>query len=54
MTRDDALLLLDTMRSNSAPQPNEVERMGRLFAHAIRRAEGHQRPSRRSEASKPR
>jgi hypothetical protein len=40
MTRDDALVLLDVMHlDRDPPPPLDVEKMARLFAHAITRTE---------------
>ena len=40
MTRDDALVLLDVMHlDRDPPPPLDVEKMARLFAHAISRTE---------------
>jgi hypothetical protein len=46
MTRDDALVLLDVMHlDRDPPPPLDVEKMARLFVHAISRAERKRQPA---------
>jgi hypothetical protein len=53
MTRDDALVLLDVMHlDRDPPPPLDVEKMARLFAHAISRTE-RKRPDSHRQISAP-